>query len=75
MGVDEIMRLASVLATRRVRAFAVLQKNYRGNESPERIAAQVAEATAALRAAVESLAKDSANAAFDSVAKSFDRQP
>jgi hypothetical protein len=46
--IDEVMRLASVMATRRVRAFAVSQASYRGNESLVRCEILVAEAKAAL---------------------------
>lgn len=73
-AVDNIMALAAVMAMKRVRRFAVLQPNYRGPESEEGSLEQLKRATANLRTAVEALAKDSANAAFDSVAKSFDRQ-
>lgn len=52
-NIDEIMRLASVYATRRVRQYAVMQPNYRGPESEDKMGQKVAEAREALRKAVE----------------------
>lgn len=51
--VTEIMRLASVLATAKVRRFACNQPNYRGNETYEQTTRNVEKAEAELRAAVE----------------------
>ncbi len=73
-AIDEVMRLASVMAMKRVRRFAVLQPSYRGPESEEGSAEQVKRATAELRAAVEALVVDSVSAAFDSLAKSVDKK-
>lgn len=55
-AVENIMRLASVLATARVRRFAVLQFNYKGNETETGVSAKIDKATAELRQAVEALA-------------------
>lgn len=51
--VNEIMRLASVLATARVRRFAIRQPNYNGNETEAAIIAKAERAEAELRRAVE----------------------
>jgi hypothetical protein len=54
--VDNIMRLASLMATARVRRFAANSPNYKGPETEESTTKMVDEATAALRKAVEELA-------------------
>lgn len=53
--VENIMRLASVLAMARVRRFAIHQPNYHGNETEENVSRRVEAAEAELRAAVEAL--------------------
>jgi RNase H-fold protein (predicted Holliday junction resolvase) len=50
--VENIMRLASLLATARVRRYAVGLPNYRGIENPLSTEARVEKATAELRKAV-----------------------
>lgn len=56
--VENIMRLASLLATARCRRMAVHQPTYRGNETEATTTKRIETATAELRAAVETLAKD-----------------
>lgn len=53
--VDNIMRLASLLATARCRRMAVHQPTYRGNETERTTTQRVENATAELRAAIETL--------------------
>lgn len=55
--VENIMRLASLLATARCRRMAVHQPTYRGNETERSTTQRIEAATAELRAAVEALVK------------------
>lgn len=55
--VEEIMRLASLLATARCRRMAVNQYGYRGVETEKSTSIRVDEATATLRAAVEAFSR------------------
>ncbi len=54
-AVENIMRLASVLATARVCRFAARQPNYKSNETEAGTSAKVDRANTELRQAVEAL--------------------
>jgi hypothetical protein len=55
---QNVLRLANVLATRRVRRYAITQASYRGSESEIVVERAVEEARTALEAAVEELDKE-----------------
>lgn len=55
-AVDNIMRLANLLAMKKVRRFACNQPNYRGLETEAALMKNIDALTAELRAAVEALA-------------------
>jgi hypothetical protein len=63
--IDNIMRLANLMAMKKVRRFACNQQHYRGNETDKVLSVQVDKAAAELRAAVEAALEEAGNPVAD----------